>query len=59
MHNKDILKKFMRSVLIESLRFIEMNKDSFPLKYDDYVDINVDYKKKGVGYLQEENYEPE
>ena len=46
MHNKDILKKFMRSVLIESLRFIEMNKDSFPLKYDDYVDINVDYKKK-------------
>ena len=46
MNNKDILKKFMRSVLIESLAFIEMNKDSFPLKYDDYVDLNVDYKKK-------------
>jgi hypothetical protein len=51
MYNKDILKKFMRSVLIESLGFIEMNKDSFPLKYDDYVDLNVDYiNKKWVTY---------
>ena len=51
MYNKDILKKFMRSVLIESLGFIEMNKDSFPLRYDDYVDLNVDYiNKKWVTY---------
>ena len=51
MYNKDILKKFMRSVLIESLGFIEMNKDSFPLKYNDYVDLNVDYiNKKWVTY---------
>ena len=44
--NKDIIKKFMRNVLIESLGFIETNKDSSPLKYDDYVDINVDYINK-------------
>ena len=51
MYNKDILKELMRNILIESLGFIEMNKDSFPLKYDDYVDINVDYiNKKWVTY---------
>ena len=46
MYKKDIIKKFMRNILIESLGFIEMYKDSFPPDYDDYIDIKVDHKNK-------------
>jgi hypothetical protein len=46
MVDREKILKLMRDLLISGLKFIESSKGKFPFPTADYVDVEVDYKRK-------------
>ena len=46
MDDREAISKLMRELLISCLKYIESSKDKIPIPTEDYVDVEVDYKRK-------------